>query len=672
MATQSSVLQFPKLRTFGGTLRSQLAAMLGFSHGGERDMYQVLGYPRQLTTQQLMAMYLRNPMANRIVHSFPRATWRKPPVIRDEAGNSPIVGDKEYSRFCEAWDTLSNTHRVLHHIERADRLSGIGQFGLLVMGFRDGLRMDQPLEDGPAPLLYLQAYAETNITINEYDQDVKSPRFGKPLIYTVQTGNLNGDKSSQRRSVRIHYTRCIHLAEFLDEDDNYGTPRLVPLYNHLMDLEKVVGSSAETFWLNARPGLGLFADAEAQISEEQIADMKTQANEFEHQLRRIIAMQGVTATQFQALVADPKPNIETLLDLIAGGAGIPKRILIGSERGELSSSQDENNWAARIDERRKNFGTPCILQPLVTKLIVTGNLPEPDEDWWVEWPEASALGPEAEANIAFTKSNTLRNYMQTPGAELIVAPNEFRETFLGLEPTPENTLTVEDEALFDEVPASEPVEEDESVPVGMKDNAKGRALRQLIGLKDNAKPRTLYVRRDVVNKKDIFAWAKLCGFKGIEKDLHVTLVYSKKPVDWFKMPEAYGLGGGEVKIEGGPRQLEVWGQRGKRCVVLLISSETLKWRNDQFRRAGCSSDYADYQAHITITYKDAEDFDLSTCEAYQGDIILGEEVWEEIKEVVEHPTINKKPRAAKKQSKKKTPGTLTKSVSSKKRTSKKR
>lgn len=638
MANPSNVTVFPKLRNMSGSIRAQLAAMLGFSHGGDRDMYQVLGYPRVLIAENLMAMYLRNPIANRIVHSYPRATWREPPIIRDETGESPIPGDPAYSPFVEAWDTVSTKFRVLHHIERADRLSGIGRFGLLVMGFRDGKKTDQPLESDNAPLLYLQAYAETNVTINEWDWDIKSPRFGKPIVYTVQTGNLSGEKSSQRRSIRVHYTRAIHLAEFLDEDDNYGTPRLFPLYNHLQDLEKVVGSSAETFWLNARPGLGLFADADAQISEEQLADMKTQATDFEHQLRRILAMQGVTAQQFQALVADPKPNIETLLDLIAGGSGIPKRILIGSERGELSSSQDENNWAARIDERRKNFGTPCVLQPLITRLIATNNLPKPEGDWWVEWPEAAALGPEAEANVAFTKSNTLKNYMSTPGAELIVPPGEFRQTFLGLEPSPEDVLTIEDEALFDEVPASEPEGAGDDVPPVDEEETDDPVPAP----KKNAKSRTLYVRRDVVNKKDIYEWAKLCGFKGIEKDLHVTLVYSRTPVDWFKMPEAYGLGGGEVKIEGGPRQLEVFGRNGKKCVVLLISSETLKWRHDQFRKAGCSSDFGGYQPHVTITYKNAEDYDLSTMEAYQGDIILGEEVWEETKQVVEHPTINRK------------------------------
>lgn len=649
---ETNVAHFPKLRNFAA-VRAQLAAFLGFSHGGDRDMYQVLGYPRVIVTEQLIAMYLRNPIANRIVHAFPRATWRQLPVIRDERGDSPIEGEENYSPFVESLDTLWTNFRIQSHIERADRLASIGRFGLLVLGFRDGLPMDKPLAEGTAPLIYMQAYGENNITINEFEQDVQSPRFGKPVIYTVQTGGLNGEKSSQRRSIRVHYTRCLHLSEFLDEDDNYGTPRLLPVFNSLQDLEKVLGSSAETFWLNARPGLGLFADADAQISEDQVAAMRTQAEEYEHQLRRVMAMQGVTAQQFQALVADPKPNIDGLLDVISGGVGIPKRILIGSERGELSSSQDENNWAARIDERRENFATPNVIQPLITRLVQTGNLPKPEGDWWTEWPESAALGPEASANIAFTKSNTLRNYTSTPGAELIVPPQEFRQTFLGLEPSPEDSMSLEDEALLEEVlpeePSSEPVE-----------------------AKANAAPRTLYIRRDVVNKADIFKWAKAQGFKGIEKNLHVTLIYSRTPVDWFKIPEAFGMAQGDVVVTGGPRQLELFGKPGKKCVALLFSSEVLKWRHKDLRAAGCSYDWGDYQAHITITYKDAETHDLDNLEAYQGDIILGDEIWEETKEEVLHPTINKRAASKKNQQPRAKPASINTAKKSKRTTANKK
>lgn len=426
------------LRTMSDMIsRGALAAFLGRSHGGARDLYDQFGYPKVIQPRELMAMYLRNGIANRIVRSFPSATWRDSPIIRDAAGESGEEGDKGYSPFVASVNSIFERHRVLHYLARADRLSGVGRYGVIVLGFQDGKHPHEPLEKGNHPLMYIQAYSETNTTINTYEVDKRSPRYGRPKQYTVKTGSLMGDKSSQTTSLPVHWTRVIHLAEFLDEDDVYGTPRLMPAFNHLMDLEKVLGSGAETFWLNARPGLGLFAESDANFSDEALADMKKQATAYDHQLQRILAMQGVTAQQFNASIADPKPNIDTLLDVISGTVGIPKRILVGSERGELSSTQDETNWSNKIDERREHFVSPSILVPFIQKMIETGNIIRPEKKFWVEWPEIGALGAKEEADVGLVRTQMLSAYVSSPGSDLLVPPTEFRTLFLGLEPQSE-------------------------------------------------------------------------------------------------------------------------------------------------------------------------------------------------------------------------------------------
>src|ERR1044072_8250617 len=123
--------------------------------------------------------------------------------------------------------------------------------------------------------------------------------------------------------MQVHWSRTIHISEFLDDNDVIGVPRLLPIFNNLKDLEKVVGGSAETFWLNANRGLALWADKEANLSEADIATMKKQAEEFEHQLRRSLVGAGMTAQVLGSDPPDPKPNVETLLDLIPGGCGVP-------------------------------------------------------------------------------------------------------------------------------------------------------------------------------------------------------------------------------------------------------------------------------------------------------------------------------------------------------------
>lgn len=421
------------------TARGLFAAFLGYSHDGARNLYKQFGYKRILNPLDFYAMYRRNDIANRIVRGYPQATWRDTPVVRDDAADN-----SDTSAFVEAFENLNEAFRLQWYFERADRLSGLGRYSVLLMGFDGNEDMAYPLQ-GQHKLLYLSPYSEHNTIVNQWDLDTRSPRFGMPKLYTLQKGNpvTGGRTVSQTRSITVHWSRVIHLAETLDDDDVFGIPRLECVFNRLMDLEKVVGGGAETFWLNSRQGMMLTADKDANISPAGIADLKDQAESFEHQLRRTMAMQGVTAQVLNAAIADPSNHVSTLLDLIAGATGYPKRILIGSERGELSSSQDENNWSARIDERRIHFATPNIIKPFIYSMIETGNMPEPSGEWWTEWPEVAAQSPKEKAEIANLKATAVMNYLRSPGAELVVPQEEFR-VWIGEEPVSEFEPTVLD------------------------------------------------------------------------------------------------------------------------------------------------------------------------------------------------------------------------------------
>lgn len=425
--------------------RNRLAAFLGMTHQGRRDLYEVFGYPRLLTPVDLYAMYRRSGFANRIVTAYPKATWRDYPCIRDEKGNSSEKDSDSYSPFYAAVEEFFEARGILQVLQRFDRLARVGRFGVLVMGFQDGKDLREPLDQGRHKLLYLQPYGEPSVQVNQWDTDQRSPRYGLPLLYTVQTGNLSGgDRPVPTRSFQVHCSRVIHVAENLDEDGVYGVPPLEPIFNRLLDLEKVMGGGAETFWLTANRGMMLSADKEARLDEDDIKKMKEQAEEFQHQLRRYLIGTGMTAQVLGSEAPDPGPNVDKLLDEVAGATGIPKRILIGSERGELASGQDENNWNARIDERREGFATPSILRPFVDTMIATGNIPVPQGQWWAEWPKQAALGPVEESTLLANRTAALCNYANSPGAQLVVPEPEFRKEFLGMEPESEFAVAVEE------------------------------------------------------------------------------------------------------------------------------------------------------------------------------------------------------------------------------------
>ena len=221
----------------------------------------------------------------------------------------------------------------------------------------------------------------------------------------------------------------LHVAEGMLENDVFGIPRLQPVLNRLDDLEKVVGGGSEIFWLNGRGGLNLNADKDMDIRDPE--KLQEHAEDYAHQLTRILKTRGVDVRTLELSIADPDKHVSVLLDLIAGTTGIPKRILIGSERGELASSQDENNWTNRVKERRDNFCEPLMLRPFIDRLIALGALPQV-EDYQIIWPNVVTLSALSRADIAQKVSQSIATYVNSVGDTLIPA-QQFVEEVLDME-----------------------------------------------------------------------------------------------------------------------------------------------------------------------------------------------------------------------------------------------
>lgn len=628
-----------KINSSINSVRSAIAYALGYSHSGRRDLYDAFGYDRVVSTVELVAMYYRNDIANRIVRAFPQATWRDTPLVRDERGDGLEIDKPGFSPFALAVDEFFTKHKVMRYLERADRTSSLGKYGLLVLGFDDPDEISKPLPPGKHKLIYMSPYMESSITINQWETNPKSPRYGRPLTYTVQNREpdltTSGSNLGPNKSFTVHYTRVIHVSEFLEQDDVFGTPRLLPIYNRLKDLEKVVGGSAETFWITANRGLALWADKDADLSPEEITLMQDQADEFQHQLRRYLVGRGMKAEVLGSEDPDPKPNFEALMQLISGACGIPMRILLGSERGELSSAQDENNWSERINERRENFATPSLLQPFISIMIRTGNLPMPEGKWWVEWPSDS-LGPEASATVANIKSQALATYANSPVASLVVPIEEFRKDILGLAPMSEYAIQDLEEPLpEDDMPPSDTDEGDDGQDEGGRDEgspdeSEGSEDTKTAS-KDPPNVKPIYVYREVKNRAAILKWARENKLKGIADDLHVTLAYSKEPVIWDRVisAEASSADGGFIIPADHTRWLEMLGDDSS-ALALCFKNLTLMDRHQELKFLGTSHSYPSYKPHITLSTKSGKKLNLSRMKPFTGAIVLGPEKYKEI------------------------------------------
>jgi hypothetical protein len=208
----------------------------------------------------------------------------------------------------------------------------------------------------------------------------------------------------------------------------FGDPRLAAVVNVLDDFMKVVGGSAEVFWLNANRGMHIDIDKEMQLEPNDEADLTSEIEEYTHQLRRIIRTRGVKITNLGSDPADPSGVFKTLCCMVSAMTGIPQRILFGNEAGQLASEQDRAMWADRINERRKSHASPIILMQFIKKCQQFGALPEA-QDLKVTWPDAFSMSPLEVAQASAQRARAVASFITqgAGGKQIVTTVEEARE-----------------------------------------------------------------------------------------------------------------------------------------------------------------------------------------------------------------------------------------------------
>lgn len=404
------------------TKRMKYAAGLGETYGGDRDLYQALGYKIELLYEDYYRKFKRADIAKTIISKPAAATWGNPPVlINTEKPEENKIVDDDPESLKNQWENLVEEYNIYSQLYRLDKLLGLGRYAILFFGFDDNDDFTKPLNtDNDPELLYIHPYGEDHVKIIRFETDKQNKRYGLPLLYQLQVKDPMTD--TRTTTLTVHHSRVLHVIEEPLESNVYGTPRLEALYNRLEDLEKLLGGSAEMFWRGARPGYAAKADADSVVPDEAAEDMQEQFDEYEHKLRRFLTLQGVDLKSLSPQVASPKEHIDVQIMMISIVTGIPKRILTGSERGELASTQDEKVWNALIKDRMLTFAEPQILRPLINKLIECGVLKTEKTKYKLSWPKMSAMGEKEKAEVTKMRSQAIAEYLKVPGSDMLVPP----------------------------------------------------------------------------------------------------------------------------------------------------------------------------------------------------------------------------------------------------------
>lgn len=410
--------------------RTTLASKLGLTHDDKRNIYTALGYDLTLTYDGFASLYTRNAIAKAVINRPIDMTWQGELCLSegDDSEETPL--EKEYK-------TLSKELGIKSKFKRLDKLSALGQFGLLLLGFDDVRKNSdfaQPVKAGKRNLLYLKPRGQGQIQIEKWVDNVNDRRYGMPEIYKIDLSHPTfGDFAghTQNDYIMVHYSRVLHVTGERLENEVQGTPMLEPIWNNLKDLEKITGGSAEMFWLGARPGYHINIGDGAELNQADLDNLQTQIDEWENNLRRFLQTANTDVNALASQVSDPSKHMDVQLQAISAQTGIPKRILTGSERGELSSGQDRTEWLEKIQLRREEFAEDQIIRPFVEICQKYGILPDSD-DYSVAWSDLFAPSEKDKAEVGRTRAEALKAYGSIPGLQDIVPIEQFAKLFLGL------------------------------------------------------------------------------------------------------------------------------------------------------------------------------------------------------------------------------------------------
>lgn len=385
--------------------------------GGNKDLNTECGYPDTLTAASDFAlMYAREGIGARVVDVYPKECWSKMPYIYETEDPEQVT---EFEAKLKEIDTK---HKLMSMMFRADKLSGVGRFGVILLGINDGKPLYEPVDTQSNELLYIRTFDESVVTITSFETDTSNERFGLPVKYSI-----NFTDGAETFSQTVHWHRIVHLADNREMSDVYGVPRMQKIYNRLLDVRKVLGGSAEMFWKGGFPGFALKTDPNVELDATAKAAAKEEMEDYMLSLQRYMALDGFTVESISPQIADPSNNFQAHLEAISISEGIPKRILFGSEQGELASSQDAKAWNRRLQHRQEAYLTPFVVRPVIDKLIEFGILPE--VEYTVEWPDLMTQTDLEKAEVAKAWSEALSKYV-IGGVEQVIPVAEFL-TMLG-------------------------------------------------------------------------------------------------------------------------------------------------------------------------------------------------------------------------------------------------
>jgi len=475
-------------------------------------------------------------------------------------------------------------------------------------------------------LKYLTVMGRREVVAGELEQDPTLENYGWPVSYQVANGRTFLDVHPSRVVVQIGEPHPDPWNTSMNV--GWGDSVLQAIWTALTNADSTAANVASLVFeanVDIYKIPDLMQHMSSAVYRNKLIDRFTLANIGKSVSRALITDTDEEYDRKQISFSALPDVLQQFLILVSGASDIPLTRLLGQSPSGLSSTgeHDMKNYFDRVTSIQTLEIGPAVYK-LDEALIRSALGSRPDEVFYT-WVPLEQMSEKEQAEIGKMKAETA-NILTTTG---LFMPEELREVvgnqFVedGFYPGLGDLLKKNGEQLpeFDlERRATE-------AGVNALENPEPEVAGPGQPVKD-ATPLTLYLRRDVLNADQIIKWFQDQGVPEVyaAESMHVTIVYSKTAVDWMKMGEPWDA---RLELpEGGPRLLEKFGGGGDVLVQLFASNELL-WRHEFAKGIGATSDYPDYQPHISISLQ-AGAVDLINLKPWQGPIILGPEVYEEI------------------------------------------
>lgn len=426
--------------------REALARLQSGTTKGEEDVDEECGYPDHVTFRMYKRMYVREGIARRVVNINPIESWSVHPWVYE----TEAVGHRADTPFELDWLRLQNKFNIFGKLQRLDEISGIGTYGVLLIGIDDGRTLDRPVaginEDGEESkvrnpkkrnLLWLMPFDQGEAKIEKLQDDPESKRFGRPLYYNIEFNDPKSPKGLKGKTQLVHWSRVIHVADNCSSSDIFGTPRMQPCYNYLLNIRKTLGGSAEMFWKGGFPGIAVQSTPGSDVELDK-ASIEKQMTQYMKHLRRFLAGENVEFKTLAPNIEPPETHVNAQIMAVCISIDVPQRVFMGTEEARMASIMDTEMRNKKVHSRQAIHCEPNILRQLVDRFLLMqcieplkkkdlrglkDNIPK-DPTYIVGWPDLYAISGKDKADMTGVLVKALAEYITT-GAARMFPPLQF-------------------------------------------------------------------------------------------------------------------------------------------------------------------------------------------------------------------------------------------------------